>query len=128
MKKAAIILLISIYTLSTFGFCLKESYCCGKLKSVSVILQDNENQKCGKAEDRGGCCKTKFQFFKIGEKHFVNNLLIIPDKYFSYLFTLPSYLKIIFPPICKSETTNKNHAPPLFGNVPAYIFNCVFRI
>ena len=38
MKKAAVILLISIYTLSTFGFCLKEFYCCGKLKSITVIL------------------------------------------------------------------------------------------
>ena len=127
MKKLALIFLICIYTLATMGFSIKQFYCCGKMKSASVTIIQH-SQENDKGYDKSGCCKTKFQFFKIGEKHFVNNLLIIPDKYFSSLLSLPSYLIIIFPSICKAETTNKNHAPPLFGCVPAYIFNCVFRI
>ena len=108
------------------GFSIKQFYCCGRVKSVSVTiiqhLQEND-----KGYDKSGCCKTKFQFFKVGENHFASNFLISPDKYFTYLLSLPSYLKIISLPICKAETTNKNHAPPLYS-VPAYIFNCVFRI
>lgn len=127
MKKIALIFLICIYTLATMGFSITQFYCCGKVKAVSVAIIQPSQEKCDKGNDKSGCCKTKFQFFKVGENHFASNISISPDKYFSYL-SLLSYMKIIFPSFCKAETINKNHAPPLYCIVPAYIFNCVFRI
>ena len=128
MKKTARLFLICIYSLSTFGVSLKEFYCCGKLKSVSVILQDSENQKCGKAEDRSGCCKTKFQFYKVNDKHFAAAVLSSPLKHFSDLPLFTTYIQIIFPAVQQTEIANGNHAPPLYSGVPAYISNCVFLI
>ncbi len=42
MKKLAAISLICIYGLATMGFSLKEFYCCGKLKTISVTLAKDE--------------------------------------------------------------------------------------
>lgn len=128
MKKAAIILLICIYTLSTFGFCLKESYCCGKLKSVNLALQEYENQKCNKGDDKSGCCKTKFQFYKVRDKHFAADNLSSPVKHFTNLDSFTTYLQIIFPAVLQAEIVNNKHAPPLYNGVLAYISNCVFLI
>jgi len=128
MKKTALLFLICIYSLSTFGVSLKEFYCCGKLKSVSVILQDSENQRCGKAEDRSGCCKTKIQFYKVNDRHFAAAILSGPVKHFTYLPLVTTDIQIISLAVQQTEIANSNHAPPLYSGVPVYISNCVFLI
>ena len=128
MKRTALLLLICIYSLSTFGVSLKEFYCCGKLKSVTVTLQEYENQKCNKRDDKNGCCKTKFQFYKVTDKHFGSNILTGPVKHFTELPLFTTYIQIISPVVQQAEIANSNHAPPLYNGVPAYISNCVFRI
>ena len=128
MKNTALLLLICIYSLSTFGVSLKEFYCCGKLKSVTLTLQEYENQKCNKGDDKSGCCKTKFQFYKVNDKHFAADILSSPVKHFTDLGSFATYLQIIFPAVQQAEIANSNHAPPLYNGVPAYISNCVFRI
>jgi hypothetical protein len=128
MKKTALLLLICIYFLSTFGISLKEFYCCGKLRSVTVTLQLNEIQKCNKRDDKSGCCKTKFRFYKVGDKHFGSNILSSPIKKFTDLPLFITYIPIRFPAAQQTEIANSNHAPPLYNGVAAYISNCVFRI
>ena len=127
MKKASIILLISIYTLSTFGISLKEFYCCGKLKSVTITLQEYKNQKCGKDDDKSGCCKIKFKFYKVRDNHFATDILNSSVKHFSYLSSFTPYIPIS-PFVKQAEIANSNHAPPLYNGVLAYISNCVFLI
>ena len=97
MKNTALLLLISIYSLSTFGVNLKEFYCCGKLKSVTLTLHEFENRKCNKANDKSGCCKTKFQFYIVNDKHFAADILSTPVKHFTYLGSFAPDLQIIFP-------------------------------
>lgn len=127
MKKTALLFLICIYSLSTFGVSIKEFYCCDKLRSVTVTLQHSENQKYGK-EDRSGCCKTKFQFYKVNDKHFAADILSSPVKHFTDLVSFPAYHQIIFPDVQQAAIASSNHAPPLYNGIPAYISNCVFRI
>ncbi len=128
MKKFALILLICIYSLSTVGFSLKEFYCCGKLKSVTVALAQDTKQKCSKGDEKSGCCNNKYQSFKVKDKHFAVSDLKIPAKHFTdlTLFT-PVFQQISFASQ-QSATANKSHAPPLHTSVPIYIYNCVFRI
>lgn len=128
MKKAVLILLICIYSLSTVGFSLKEFYCCGSLKSVSVALVQDAKQNCGKGNEKNGCCANKYHFYKVKDNHFAGDDVSIPVKHFTELslFT-PLFQQISFASQ-QVISANKSNAPPLHHGVPVYIFNCVFRI
>ncbi len=128
MKKVVLILLICSYSLATMGFSLKEFYCCGKLKSVTLELTPNKKQTCNKGDGGSGCCDNKYQFYKVKDNHVaskdVNNSL----KYFTdlNLFT-PTFQKILFSSP-KIFVANRSNAPPIHSGVSTYLFNCVFRI
>ena len=128
MKKVVLILLICSYSLATMGFSLKEFYCCGKLKSVTIELTPNRKQTCSKGNEKSDCCDNKYQFFKVKDSHVaskdVNNSL----KYFTdlNLFT-PTFQKILFSS-SKIFVANRSNAPPIHSGVSTYLFNCVFRI
>ncbi len=123
MKRTSLILLICIYSFSTYGVSLKKFYCCSNLNSVSVTLADDAKDKCSK----DGCCKTKYKFFKVNDKHLANSELFTSVKYYTDLFSFtPSYQSISFPK--QVDIFNDCHAPPLYLGVPIYISNCVFRI
>jgi len=129
MKKVAIILLINIYALSTFGFSLKQFYCCGKLQSVSVVLHESENTKCSHGANKGeDCCKTKFQHYKVKDNHIVTNFLNNTVINFFDLFSFPAYYQNILSFSRQAKVANSTHAPPLYNGVPAYISNCVYKI
>lgn len=128
MKKIVLILLISIYSLSTFGVSLKEFYCCGKLKSVTLTLANEGKEKCGKGDSKNGCCKTKIQSFKVKDSHLAAAHLATPLKYYTELYNFTTSLQPVAFANCEAEVTNGSHAPPLYRGVPVYISNCVFRI
>src|SRR6478672_4531527 len=69
MKKVALISLILIYSMASFGVTFKGFYCCGKLKTFMVSLADLSKDKAAKDNEKDGCCKTKFQSFKIKDTH-----------------------------------------------------------
>ncbi len=128
MKKVALILLICIYSLATAGFSLKEFYCCGKLKSVSVTLAQVTDLKCSKGDEKSGCCDNKYHFNKVKDNHFVSDDLNIPLKHFTLLNLFPpSFQQFLFD-LPKINVANRSNAPPLHSGVSSYIYNCVFRI
>jgi len=110
------------------GFTIKEFYCCGDLKSVSVVIADDTKGECNKGNEKRGCCDNKFDFFKVKDNHFVGDKITIPAKYFTdlVLFT-PSYQSFKFNPQTVN-VANRSNAPPLHSGTPIYIYNCVFRI
>jgi hypothetical protein len=128
MKKIALILLICIYTAATIGFTIGQFYCCGRLKSVSVTITENGQQKYNKENGNSGCCKTKYQFYKVGDNHFAADIVANPGKYFTYLPSLMPSAEKFFSSAKETQTAYNNHAPPLHAGIPAYIFNCDFRI
>ena len=128
MKKITVILLLSIYSISTLGLSLKSFYCCGNLKSVTVTLTQNEQKKCANDDGTSDCCKTKYQFFKVKDNHFVADHVSSPVKHFVELNLFTSAFQVINYPSEQIYVANKSNAPPLLHGVPDYIFNCVFRI
>jgi hypothetical protein len=128
MKKAAVILLICIYSLATMGFSLKQFYCCGRLKSVTFSLLQEVKDKCGKGDDKSGCCYTKFQFFKVKDNHISSKQTGFSLKHFVnlHLYT-PSVQNISFVSE-KTTISYMSHAPSVHTGVPVYLLNSVFRI
>jgi len=106
------------------GVGFKEFYSCGKLKSVLISIEGNSKQQCTKE----GCCKTKYQFFKLDDNHLASADIHLPGKYFTDLhFYTPAYNIISFAQ--QTAHTNHSHAPPLYDDdLPLYLSNCVFRI
>jgi hypothetical protein len=128
VKKITIILLLGIYSLSTLGLSLKSFYCCGKLKSVTVSIAQDQQQKCANDDGTNDCCKTKYQFFKVKDNHVAGDVLTAPVIHFCYLHLFTSPYQVINYPSEKNEIANLSNAPPLHHTVPGYIFNCVFRV
>ena len=124
MKKFALILLICVYSLATMGFSIHQFLCCGKLKSVSITLaQDTKN-----GNEKSGCCSNKYQFFKVKDNHFTADDIKIPVKQFINLHLFTSSFQEITFVTQKIIIADRSNAPPLNPGVPAYIYNCVFRI
>ena len=130
MKKLALILLISIYTTATFGIGIKQFYCCGKLKSVTIAFVEGASNKCNKANRTEGCCKTKYQIFKIKDSHVAVGGISNLSKHSTviYLFT-PSFETVALMTVPIDIDIDKaSHAPPIHNGIPIYVFNCVYRI
>lgn len=128
MKKLAAISLICIYALATMGFSLKEFYCCGKLKTISITLANDEKSGCKGDSNNDHCCKNKFQYFKVKDNHVSAAHINFTDKNFTAL--LPncfSAWETAFPSQ-RISFDYRSNAPPLHGDVPIYISNCVFLI
>ena len=110
------------------GFTLKQFFCCGQLKSISLTNGQNTENNCRNVNQKSGCCNNKFQFFKVNDNHFTSDDIKAPVKQVIdlHLFT-PSFQEI---PFCNSKIIicNRSNAPPLYPGVPTYINNCVFRI
>ncbi len=128
MKKAGLILLIMIYSISTFGVTLKEFYCCGKLKTVTVTLADSEKVKCNGGDEDSGCCKTKFHQFKVKDTHIASAEVMAPQGFVTDIHTV---LASLLPEVLMTteiNAINGCHSPPLYSSAPLYLQNRVFRI
>jgi hypothetical protein len=128
MKKVALIFLIIIYSMSAFGVAFKEFYCCGKLKSITVVLTDVKEDKCTKGESDDGCCKTTYQYLKVKDSHLVAADVTAPLSFSTDLHTPALPLQVFFFTTNHVDVINGSHAPPLHRDVPIYISNSVFRI
>ncbi len=128
MKKAALILLLSLYTLSVAGIGIRQFYCCGKLKSTNISFTRDSKQKCKNGDEKSDCCKTKYQTFKVKDSHIAAKDISSPANQFIDLHIItPSFdiTALVTRPV---NHTNESHAPPLHHGVPIYILNCVYRI
>ena len=127
IRKFALILLLTIYALSSFGIGIKQFYCCGKLKSTDISFVEQDKKKCGNGNESDGCCKTKYQVFKVKDSHVAAEGLSIPTKFFAELHLLTSPIEIAALTIESKRIADPIHGPPP-PNIPLYIFNCVYRI
>lgn len=128
MKKAATIFIICIYSVSFLGFSVKESYCCGKLKAVTLALRENAPEKCNKDRCKNNCCKTKVQYLKVKNCPLASAIAINASNYFHYLAPFAEVHTIITVAAIQEGEANMSHAPPPHPGVAVYISNCVYRI
>ncbi|HYJ63674.1 MAG TPA: hypothetical protein VEV62_08015 [Parafilimonas sp.] len=121
MKNSASIFLIFIYTLCSTGVAIKADYCCSKLQSLKLTLSDY-------SEDKGTCCKEKYESFKIKDIHAAAAIIVAPATYFIFIHTLNYSFQAINMTHERNNHFENIHAPPSAPAIPNYIFNCVFRI
>ena len=128
MKKFALIILIFMYTLSSFGISVNQFYCCGKLKTTSLGFTHAVTEKCGAKKMMTGCCKTTFKSLQVKDNHVAatgfNNLA----KFFTAVHLNYAAINLASVSTCKNSTAYSGHAPPLHYNVPIYILHCAYLI
>jgi hypothetical protein len=128
MKKISLILLILIYSISSFGIGIKQFYCCGKLESTTLSFLQVEKKKCDRDDGTSGCCKTEFKSFKIKDSHIAAADIHAPGAYTTDLcFSVPAF-EILALSKQTSVVANAAHAPPLQQGIPIYILDCTYRI
>lgn len=114
--------------MSTFGVVVKEFYCCGKLKSTTISINNFDKTQVSKDANKDDCCKTTFQYFKVKDKHFASVDFNISQKKPTELFScFPLYQPTSFF-LQNLKVKNSNNTPPIYRGVPIYISICVFRI
>jgi hypothetical protein len=130
MKKVLSILLIIIYSTATFGMSVKEFYCCGKLKTISVSFNNADKVTSEKLTKNDGCCKTKYHVSKIKDNHVSSNVATLAAKHFTHPEVIFPALDILPVSDVQFQESNAIHGPPplLHGNTPIYIFIRVLRI
>lgn len=128
MKKITVILLLSVYSLSTLGLSLKSFYCCGNLESITVSITQDEQKACANDGGMNDCCKTKYQFFKVKDNHVAGDIISASILHDINLHLFPSSFEVINYRPEEGFGVSQSNAPPLIHTVPDYIFNCVFRI
>jgi len=128
MKKASLLLLLCIYTFSTFGIGVREFYCCGKLASIHFSFIQEAKEKTTKEENAANkCCKTTHKFFKVKDNHKAADNL--SDISIPFIYLLPITATFNEAMIQGQPTaTNGTHAPPPGTPIPIYLSNRVFRI
>jgi len=129
MKKGLTILFLLLYGLSVFGIGLKEIYCCGKLKTVTVVVTVNDKHKCNKNHEHKGCCQSKYHYFKVKDNHLstVATPIAVKSSVEIHSFDL-SLWQPCFNSFQPKSVVNGSHAPPLHNGIPIHIYNCVYRI
>jgi hypothetical protein len=125
MKKAALLFLLGIYNIASFGIGVNAYYCCGKLTSISISLADHSDAKNSKATG-GSCCNTKHQFAKVHDSHFASAAVFQFNH--SFVLALPVYSKIPFFTNNKDHRVRFAHGPPFLFSSPLYILHCDYRI
>src|SRR5687767_558854 len=128
MKKVALILLMAVYGLATFGVGISKFYCCSKLKSVSFSFAEFDKGDCKVNNINSNCCEEKTQHIKVKDAHKAS----VENNFSPKPFPLPdtnytSTQNFFF----KSQQvliTYNIHGPPVFNNKPIHILNCVYRI
>jgi hypothetical protein len=129
MKKVALLLLIVVYAMSSFGIGVRQFYCCGELTSTDISFsQLGSKDKCGMEAEMPGCCNSSFKSFKVKDSHVAADAIDTPVKQITGVLQ-PS------PGFDESITTDSpanlvhaSHAPPINYGVAMYIWHCSFRI
>ena len=131
MKKSFTILLMLIYSLSTFGIGLEGIFCCEKLKAIKVTMAavGDENLTCHKSHEHKQCCKTKIHYFKANDRHLVATATSIIIQPSTEIHSILSPLQLTpFSSLSFSAKVNGSHSPPLHNGIPIHIFNCLYKI
>ena len=128
VKRIILILLISIYTTASFGFSVKQFYCCHQLKSTSIAFTPSTDKKCGMDDKMDNCCKTKYTYCKVKDNHFGESAFTGLSNNYSMIalqsFEKPNPFTIqVF-----SILPFYSNPPHLHRAIPIYKLDCIFRI
>jgi len=127
VKKALLFAVLVFYTLSSMGVSLNYFYCCGKLKSITVKVNTEDQGKCHK-KDHKRCCDHVTVDLKLN----VDQLQTDVHSLTHYDLSVPVLL-YSGDPFSLNESNNRNlnllyKEPHYKSKYALYILNRVFRI
>ncbi|SFW78000.1 HYC_CC_PP family protein [Chitinophaga sancti] len=128
MKRVTAICLLLLYSLTLVGLGVKQFYCCGKLKEVSLGLASAAEHHCDMDKQHKGCCETAFKTLKVEDSHFSATDVNIPATFFFTLANLQLNNWHIEPVLDQPFHFNYGNGPPLYNSTPIYILNCIYRV
>ena len=132
MKKFIASILAFLFLSSSTGMTVHMHYCMDKLIETDLwhtAMQDAACSNCGmKTKDTQGCCKDEHKVFKTGDYQ-QSDVAKIPalEAFVLALPAQPLHLQTVILSTRVKQLPRSN-APPDGRTVPAYLFNCTFRI
>ena len=127
MKRLTAIFILGFYSISVLGIGIRQFYCCGNLKTVSISFNLEANEKCNKGDKKGGCCKTEIQVLKVKDSHFGSKDVSISTKLLEVASDENFSHQLLVFHSTPRNISNSVHSPPIIDS-PIYILNCVYRI
>ena len=128
MKKFALIAFSIFYLLIVTGVNLNMHYCGGKLISISIAQNSNENGCCGVKKSTKGCCQDESKFIKLKDKHIQSADLKMSVKLISSILITSEFNVSINELTSKSEIVSNYHSPPPNYKIPLFLKNRVLII
>lgn len=87
-KKLTILILLIIYSFTSFGLSVNLFYCCGKLANISLKADPKNEKNCPVKEKSDDCCKDKTITIKISDDQLNNSFV-------NFYLTHPGAIAII---------------------------------
>ncbi|WP_394772584.1 hypothetical protein [Mucilaginibacter sp.] len=128
MKRTAVILLTTIYLLSSLGVAANSFYCCGRLKSTTFFLGAEKMANCKMASNMKGCCKTKKQYYKIKDQHLCALGFNLDTKLFASISIRDFAIYVGLNNQRPQLVSYNSHGPPDRLKASVYTLNCTYRI
>lgn len=127
VKKITILVVLFFYSLASFGVSVNYFYCCGKLKEVSIKLdQPPVHEKCPMKGDKD-CCKNKIVELKLSSQQELSHQMVFVPQVFVAVIA-PSFNNWEAPVQSTTLPAHLQNRPPPLANTSLNILNSTFRI
>lgn len=93
LKRASILLLCLVYTVSVYGIAFSVNYCGTEVESVKIGAQTARCHICH-ARVKMKCCKTKHIVVKVKDAHLANDNVWLA-KVFTFAAIVPNYISFV---------------------------------
>ena len=126
VKRILVILILTAYSIASFGVSVNYFYCCGVLKTVS--LKANTEEKNCKTKTNKGCCDNKTVTLKLktDQKSVDQTIFHFTTPLSPAILHIDSYS---FSNIANNGNVNQLYKRPPPDNLPSrQILFCVFRL
>ena len=111
MRKVVAIVLLLFYIISSSGVAIRAHYCCGKLRSLNLVLNSSEDKECKKK----ACCSDKLAFYKIDDTENASSVITFSPSFDKILYQVSYIVKSCFEPYpatCTAASVCQAMAPP----------------
>ncbi len=127
VKKFSIIVVLFFYSLTSFGVSVNYFYCCGKLKEVSIKLdQPPVHEKCPMKGDKD-CCKNKTVELKLTSQQEASQPILFEPLLLATILSSPTF-DWGSPLISQGLFSQLQNRPPPLARTSLNILHSNFRI
>lgn len=125
-KLAILSIVVLIYSVASTGLLVKAHYCCGDLKSISLVTPKS---CCGKNEKSKGCCHNETKYFKVKDKQIQSDEIGEVSPVLAVIHPVEIYVSAQTYSTAIDESNSKIYdPPPLHFKTPIFIKNRVLII